>query len=357
MYLDYSLKTSEERVAYVNELIKTLPPYELTNRNKTYMADYILFVSEKNQTKLEKKEEYPIITKNREMTINKRQVSYEGIAESLENGEDGLHMLINNDKNQLLDNKEKITEADLENIPGMKQVMEQIKTFQELFMHAEGKRKYKLKNQIIESWKQAYSLKSAYKQMPNRHKGTQQTRSMSRAHIPEKITIETGKMPKVESPLSLLRADHVATLLKNYNKLKDETYDDVNLDMHWVLIDLEDLINRTLKPYPFLYALLILKVNGISNEAIRDAMAAKFNIVHNEQYYSTLWCKKIPKMLAEQAQKEWIIWYYSNVAYGEWKYCNKCGKWKPAHPAFFSKNTSADGFYSVCKDCRSIKKF
>ena len=35
--------------------------------------------------------------------------------------------------------------------------------------------------------------------------------------------------------------------------------------------------------------------------------------------------------------------------------CSKCGEWKPVHPMFFGKNSTKNGYYSICKDCRSKK--
>jgi len=61
-------------------------------------------------------------------------------------------------------------------------------------------------------------------------------------------------------------------------------------------------------------------------------------------------------MIAERAQKEWLIWHYTNEERGKWKKCNRCGEIKLAHNMFFSKNnTSKDGWYSICKDCRNKK--
>lgn len=146
MFLDYSLKTQEERVAYINDLCNKYNP---SNREKQYIADYLLFVNEKI-TKDERKRDHSIITKNREITINKRQISYEQIVSSLENGEDGLYTLISNDKNQILDPKDKITEDDLEEFPALQQIMDNIKLLEEKLKTAQGKNKYLIKQQIIE---------------------------------------------------------------------------------------------------------------------------------------------------------------------------------------------------------------
>ena len=86
-------------------------------------------------------------------------------------------------------------------------------------------------------------------------------------------------------------------------------------------------------------------------------MEEKYHENHSEQYYSTLWRKRIPKMIAEQMQKEWLIWYYTNIEYGSWKKCSKCGDYKLAHPLFFARNPgSSSGYYSICKDCKNKKE-
>ena len=118
---------------------------------------------------------------------------------------------------------------------------------------------------------------------------------------------------------------------------------------------LENIIQKVFANDKVLYDLIVWKVDGLTNEQIQEKMLVEHNVNHNEQYYSTLWRKRIPKMIADQAKKEYLIWYFTNVEYGEWKHCNKCGEMKPAHPMFFSRNASEDGYYSVCKSCRSVK--
>ena len=66
--------------------------------------------------------------------------------------------------------------------------------------------------------------------------------------------------------------------------------------------------------------------------------------------------KKIPKLIADAAQKDWLVWHFTQEEYGKWKKCSRCGEIKLAHNMFFSKNnTSKDGFYSICKACRNAK--
>lgn len=75
MALDYTLKTQEERLKCVRETIETTSQENLDANYLRVMTDYLLFAADRNQTKKEKKKERSIITKNREATVNKRQIS------------------------------------------------------------------------------------------------------------------------------------------------------------------------------------------------------------------------------------------------------------------------------------------
>ena len=145
--LDYSLETSEKRTEYVKQMLTSIPKEQLTSKYLNYLGDYILFIREKGQTK-----KHDLITKNRETIIRKREKSYEDIISNLEGGEDTFHTLINNDKNQLLDRKDKISEEEALNDP---QLQNKIKTIQQLKKQFEtttnSSKRFKLKQQIIET--------------------------------------------------------------------------------------------------------------------------------------------------------------------------------------------------------------
>ena len=145
--LDYSLKTSEERTQCVKDVIASTPKEKLTQKYLNYLGDYILFIREKGQTK-----ERKYITKNRETIIRKREKSYEDIVNTLEGGEDALHSLINNDKNQLLDKKDKITEDEITKDPILQKKMQTIESLKQAFeTSTNSSARYRLKQQIIET--------------------------------------------------------------------------------------------------------------------------------------------------------------------------------------------------------------
>jgi hypothetical protein len=85
------------------------------------------------------------LTDNRLLTINKRETSFEGLAEKFENGEDGLYNLMTHDKNILMSPKVSITEEDIKEIPGLKELRDAIDQVEKMFKAATGKRKYELK--------------------------------------------------------------------------------------------------------------------------------------------------------------------------------------------------------------------
>ena len=292
------------------------------------------------------------------MTISKRQISLEDTVASLSNGEDGLYAMIVEDKNLLLDNRQPITQEDIDKIPGIKENLDVIDTLKKQLERADGYNRYALNQQIISTYKEIYSIKSSYINAITKAHINSQINHMSHMPLTESITIDENGMPKSNGMISLLRADHIAFLLKYYSKLKGSCWDDLNSDMHWLLMDLEDLVERALLPHnEVLYDLLIWEIDGLTGAEIVRQMERKYGIVHSEQYFSTLWCKRIPKIIAEEAQKKWLIWYYTfeHPEQAQWKICKTCGRKLLAHPLFFHKNTSKDGFYSKCRDCRSKK--
>ncbi len=161
MELDYSLTTPEERVAYVKQFLEkdkknarqrhkdNLPLYD--SKTLKILADYMLFTHDRNQTKKERTEQYPILTPNREFTIDKRQVSYEGLIDKLENGEDGIYNLIRVDKGQILDPKDPITEEDIKNIPQLKECMKVIASLKKQLETASKYHRKQLNQALIDT--------------------------------------------------------------------------------------------------------------------------------------------------------------------------------------------------------------
>lgn len=343
--LDTSIKSTEERINLVNQIIEQTPENKLTPYYLSKMSDYIL----NSQTK-ESKE---VLTDNRMVTINRRETSYEGLAGKLENGEDGIYNLASNlGKQAFLTQKKEITAADLEEVPGLKQLHDAIEEVEKQFARSSGKQRYALKKQIIEMRQDQYILKNSYRSPVS---ATAASNVVPKTALPDKIYFDENDLPQNDGLISLFNPKHISALLCNYSGLKQEFWGDFKSDFWYVMEDLDNLIDAALLPdYPLYYELLIMKIDGCTNLEIQAALEEQFNIKHSIEYISSLWRNKIPKMIAETAQNQYLNWYYTTQAYGKWKKCTRCGEVKLAHNRFFSKNKSSkDGWYSLCKCCRN----
>lgn len=347
MLLDYSLTTSDQRIEYVNDLLSSYSP----NTNElSLLTDYILFTRDKNQTKKEKISEYSITTPNRESTISKRQISYEGLIEKLENGEDGIYSLLAEGKEIKLDNKKPISQSDIDNIPGIKESLDTIELLEKQYKKATGIKRKQIKTSIIETWKQIYAIKKSYQTSPSII--TTKLKTTPYSSIPEDIYFDENDIPQSNASLSLLNQEHVNFILQNYQYLKQESISNIESDMRWFLIDLEDLASAALKNYPILKDIFIWKIQKLTNKEIKEKVLKKYNENHSEQYYSSVWRKRIPKLITEEAQKRILLQYCRAHNIGYWKRCSKCGRLLLGHPLFFHKNSSKDKYYSQCKECK-----
>lgn len=351
--LDYSLKSAAAREQFVDELLPTLSKEQLSSKKYIeILADYIVSA----MTPEEKKEKL-ILTSNRMITINKRETSFQTLVDKFENGEDGLWnlMLEEGNKNILLTQKKEITNKDLEEIKDLKDLKEAIKIIEELEKAATGKKKYKLKKWLIEMHQEQYIIKDSYR--PNMT-NTNTIKSLTKTSLNEHITIGENGDPISDCLVSFFNPEHICALLCNYSALKEDCWGKFNSDFWYLMEDLDDLVDATLKEqYPLYYKLLIYKIDGRSNAEIQELLNDEFGITYTVEYLSSLWRNKIPKMIAEKAKEQYLMWYYTYKEYGQWKRCSRCGQVKLAHNRFFSKNnTSKDGWYSICKQCRNAKK-
>lgn len=340
MKIDYTIESVEERKKIVEQILEETP-----NPSEAYLealADYLIIGLEKQEKK--------ILTENRLSTINKREISFEGLSMQFENGEDGVYNLITNDKNIIFRPKIKITKQDLETIPFLRQLREGIDAWEEAFPRAQGRDRYIIKNALIEMRKEQYIIKDAFLKPIETVKITS---SMFSPKLEENINIE----PFSYSGATLVNPSVVSALLNDYSKLKSDSYKNIKSDTWCIIYDLDNLIEKAMRPHPKLKRILELKINNYQNAEIQKIIQSEFSISHSLEYFSTVWRNKIPSLIAETAKKDYMVWHYSEKERGKWKKCTRCGEIKLATADFFSKNTSSkDGWYSICKDCRKKKK-
>lgn len=350
--LDYTLNTVEERVALVNKIAAEAAPSRLTPKYLTILGNYILDARSK-----EEKRDKTILTDNRMVTINKREISYEELSEKLESGEDGIYNLIQPNKEMPLTTKASITEEDVAAIPELNRLREKISQLEKQAAAATGKQKYILKKTIIDMRRDQYILKNMFN--PAAVSGSGGSRSLQKSDIEldEEIYMDSNKEPVSKGPVSFFNPAHISAILCHYDILLEGLRYSYNNDFHYLMRDFNQLLEEALAPYPLYKEIVQQKVCGKEGTAIKAHLLSKFNTTHTVEYISVLWRKKIPKIIAEKAKENYINWYYTYIEPLPKKTCSKCGQTKLAHSRFFSKNsTSKDGWYSLCKSCRNKKK-
>ena len=344
--LDYSLETPEERKALVEQILQEDP-----NPSSAYLeilADYLVLCMEKQE-----KKERRLLTENRMATINKRETSFEGLCASFENGEDSIYNLVTNDKNVIFRPKVQITKKDLEEIPELQIVRDAIEFWEQKLKTATGRDAYIIKSTIIELRKDQYLIKAAFRKpivssnfMP----------SVSAIPLNEKVTIDEESGYVIPNGVSLMNPKVVSAVLCNYSALKEQCWGQFDDDLWFFIKDFDQVADKALKDYPVYERLVTLKIDGKQNQEIQEILETEFNVHHTTEYISTLWRNKIPALIASEAEDQYLDWYYRECAPGKYKRCSRCGQIKLAHNKYFSKNkTSRDGFYSICKKCRSKK--
>lgn len=302
----------------------------------------------------QERKEKRILTDNRLTTVNKRETSFEGLVGQFENGEDGIYNLITNNKNIIFQPKVTITQKDIEEIPLLAQLRSAISQWEARAKTAEGKEAYIIKQTIIDLRKDQYIIKNAYRRPIVMQK---LTRSKNRIALDDLTKDFDEDGYPIPAGITLMDPAVVSAVLCNYSKLKQDSYDDFEGDMWYLIYDFERICDKALEPHPLLMRLMEMKIDGNSNSEIQLALQQEFGIKHSLEYISALWRKKIPKIIASCAEDEYLTWYYTMKAPGRYKRCSRCGEIKLAHPKYFSKNnTSKDGYYSICKACR-IKKY
>lgn len=346
--LDYSLQSPEERNQLVQQILEEQADEVVSNKYLEVLADYLILCMEKQERK-----ERNILTENRLTTVNKRETSYEGLVSQFENGEDGIYSIMTEDKNQIFQPKVSITKQDLEDIPALRQLRDSIEYWENKAKTASGRDALIIKKTLIDLRKDQYIIKNAYRKPIV---FTQAVRS-SKNYIPLDGEITINDEGRAESKgITFVDPAVCSAILCNYSRLKQDSWGDFESDTWYLIYDFEILCEKALQPFPLYMRIVEYKIDGMQNIDIQEAIQQEFGIKHSLEYISSLWRKKIPTIIASVAEDEYLNWYYTTVKKGSFKRCSVCGQVKLANSKYYSINrTSKDGWYSICKNCRSAK--
>ena len=93
----------------------------------------------------------------------------------------------------------------------------------------------------------------------------------------------------------------IEEILANYSHLKEDSYDRFLDDTWYMMQDFDELCGRALKGEPMLERLVELKIDGRQNTDIQKILEEEFSAKYSAEYISSLWRKKIPKLIATEA--------------------------------------------------------
>jgi len=255
----------------------------------------------------EEKKGRQYLTTNRLITINKRETSYEGLAEKLENGEDGIYNLITDNKNMFFQLKDPISERDIEEIPGLKELREEIEKVEAACKSARGKRKYLLKKQLIEMRKDQYILRSSVRQPVV---AAPCAKGVNKIDLHVEYWLDENRIPQSKGVISFFDPKHISAIMCNYNGLKLAVKDKFSSDFYFLMLDFDELLDKALNNEPIFRDIVNMKFDGIQNIDIQKYLLKTYNKTYTVEYISNLWRNKIPKLIAQQAQIDYVIKYY-----------------------------------------------
>ena len=171
-------------------------------------------------------------------------------------------------------------------------------------------------------------------------------------HIDVDIPLNIETIPKLISLLTMLKAPSGSS-----EDIKIELSSEVELgsDLHCILLDLSTLIKdcaaQGLLP-PLYVDILCLRTQGYSNAEIIKKLQSTTSRTLSSSFLSTCYCRTIPKILAKQYQRSLLL---NNQSLPR-RICGKCGQSLPEHPFFFSFDSKAQRYYSICRECRRTSR-
>lgn len=387
--LDFNLYSSKERRDFIQQQdLSKLSPKDLE-----MCANYILYGKDADGTSTVDRKEVQIKTKFSSYS-KKEPISLDALLESPTFDEGSLVQSTTIYKNP----KPTIDREKLKDVPGFKELWEQIDKWQRIIDENSGKKEktpdtpvltkrqlYYLNHQLIELRKQQYYLKDSifptvaakpnfghyypapaslhlnYEVFPrgvvrNEHDVEfKEPRRDSKPAIAEDIEEQIQSLKKDNKYyFNFLEAEHVYQLIQSYWDIKAAIEKIPDSPLHNLLWTLDFYIEKAnLSDQQRL--IVEGKKQRLLNKEIGLRLEKELGITHQENYISTIWNKSVQLIVDAAALNydEWLCKDYDKA----WKKCNTCGKELLRDPRnFVRKKIATDGLTSNCKCCDKVKR-
>lgn len=387
--LDFTIETSNDR----RDFVASKDLSKLTQKELELCSNYILYGKDKsdnpeiNGTSCVDRKEVQIKTKFSSYG-KKEPISLDALLESPTFNENLLQPKPTIYKKV----KPTIDKEKVKDVPGMKELWEQIDKVQQTLDENTGKKErtknskilntkqiYYLKHHLIELRRQQYYLMdSVYQTLPPpQNKGQYYTNiadtQMNYLVFPrgvikkerdiafmeprtDKINRSFSNEEKLEELkkenkpfFNFLDKEHIYQLILFYWDIKGAVEKIPDSPLHNLLWTLDFYIEKAnLNEQQRL--IVEDKKMRFLNKDIAKHLMDKLGVYHQENYISTIW-NKITQQIADAAQlnyDEWLCKDYDKA----WKICNTCGKELLRDPRnFVRKAKASDGLTSCCKMC------
>lgn len=341
---DYSERDPKGRVRAVEEALKGPAP---SRAQLSAMADYLLFVSDSGSTMGERRREYPILTRNRSATIAKREVSAESMRVDGMPVEDTLSSLASDAPPESLGPRRQVPVGECGPDWRVEENGRTVESLKGQADRADGRRRFELKRQVISTYRERAAIReSAFPTIPV------VSRSACPPDAPSALSDDVVLDPQTLVPrgrrgLTMCDEPCVRALLSDYRALSALSAGDGRSDVAAMLVDLDDALDAIYGNDAVMRLLIDLKKDRCSDADVAEEMARRLGVHRTEKYWSQQWRLYVPRAVCDRARRLWLLRHW-----GKWKICRGCGRALPAHPMWFTRNTSRDGYYSRCKDCR-----
>jgi hypothetical protein len=214
LLLDTHLKTSEERLAFVNNLLAD-PNFTPSEAELEWMANYLTYPLE-----VEERRERKIMTDNRKVTIEAHETSFDSLASKFEAGDDALEAISQSRtslKERITPRKRPITQRELNEVPGLRAVRDASQFWYQKSKTSTGRAAYIASRSFREDSALMYTLRDAHYPIITSSITPNYTNREPEYGCEEGVDSD-GKI--WHKGYSLMNKDLCAVLLKHYIKLK-----------------------------------------------------------------------------------------------------------------------------------------
>lgn len=350
--LDYTLTTAEERIELLHTLLSDASNLEANFENYKvkkileYMGNFVLFA-----IRDEIKDEVQLDTKNN--TFKKKKE--ESLDEKMDDPLFDKTKFQEVKRNMYTKPKDPITLQDRADLAELDELMAAIEFFQayltlqnslsvpEMVKPLSNYERYKLKHFIIDLQREQYVIRDTLKPKIDPY--------ISHHYVPDHHELDYWFDTEDRKwAIDLTNSEHVYLLLKHYSILREESYENLNGDLKYILFDLETVVDRV-ELSPDRYHILIRKVDKATNNVIGRELREQFGKSYDGNYISRIWRHEICQKIADEAKQLYLEFECRDVPQ-MWKVCPKCGRKLFKSDRFFSINDRIYGGLELyCKKC------